>query len=290
MAGIIIFGAGQAGLAAWRLMQRRDGAVTAFADNNRALEGTTVAGLPVLSAQQAAAENPDEILIAVTGKDRSEAVAADVRAAGYTGTITFFDDVRQRFDIRLATCRRLAEEAARLGVSGAVAELGVYRGDFSAELSRMFPDRKIYLYDTFAGFDARDLAAGGGEDGPRAASWDFSGTSVELVLGKMLYPERVIVRAGYFPESIAESDFGGKFAAVSLDADLYGPTRAGLEFFYPRLSPGGFMILDDFESRQFPGAGKAIREFCAATGVFPVPLCDVHGTAVLVKPRTGGDT
>ena len=74
------------------------------------------------------------------------------------------------------------------------------------------------------------------------------------------------------------------YALVSLDADLYQPTMAGLAYFYPRLSPGGYMILDDYNSPQFPGAGQAVREFCAREGLAVVPLCDIHGTAVLAKP------
>ena len=40
-----------------------------------------------------------------------------------------------------------------------------------------------------------------------------------------------------------------KFAFVSLDTDLYKPTLAGLEFFWPRMSKGGFIFIHDFGLR-----------------------------------------
>ena len=89
-----------------------------------------------------------------------------------------------------------------------------------------------------------------------------------------------------FPESLGEmasGEFPERFAMVSLDTDLYQPTLEGLSYFYPRLSPGGYMILDDYNSPQFPGVGRAVQEFCDREGVSVIPLCDLHGTAVLAK-------
>ena len=44
---------------------------------------------------------------------------------------------------------------------------------------------------------------------------------------------------------------------VHLDVDLYEPTRACLDYFLPRLSPGGFVICDDYGAPTFPGAARA---------------------------------
>ena len=75
-----------------------------------------------------------------------------------------------------------------------------------------------------------------------------------------------------------------EFAMVSLDPDLYDPTYAGLRYFYPRLSRGGVIIIHDYNSYQFTGVAEAVRRYCREEGLFPVPLCDLHGTAVLRKP------
>ncbi|HCT91620.1 MAG TPA: hypothetical protein DF613_09630, partial [Lachnospiraceae bacterium] len=62
-------------------------------------------------------------------------------------------------DLRLAHARLFAEEIRTANLPGAVAELGVYRGDFAIEINRLFPDRTLYLFDTFTGFSPEDMAA-----------------------------------------------------------------------------------------------------------------------------------
>jgi O-methyltransferase len=48
---------------------------------------------------------------------------------------------------------------------------------------------------------------------------------------------------------------------VHIDVDLYQPTLDSLEFFWPRLADGGFVVVDDYGSSQFPGATTATNEF-----------------------------
>lgn len=78
------------------------------------------------------------------------------------------------------------------------------------------------------------------------------------------------------------------FALVSLDPDLYEPTLEGLRYFYPRLAPGGRILIHDYTSCQFEGVKMAVDEYCRAHELFVVPLMDLHGTAVLVKSGAGG--
>ena len=76
-----------------------------------------------------------------------------------------------------------------------------------------------------------------------------------------------------------------RFCLVSLDADLYAPILSGLIFFYPRLVPGGMILLHDYNNERFRGARQAVEEFEKQYGrLCLVPLCDLHGSAVIVKP------
>ena len=80
-----------------------------------------------------------------------------------------------------------------------------------------------------------------------------------------------------------------RYAVVSLDADLYAPTLAGLEYFVPRMSPGGAIFLHDYNSLQFDGVRLAVRDYEQTHGPLTMlPLSDLHGTAVLLFPE-GGD-
>ena len=189
-------------------------------------------------------------------------------------------DLYRCFDMRGAVLRRMVERLQ--AVPGDMAELGVYRGDFAWQFNVLFPDRRLYLFDTFQGFDPRDVRqkpVGGGCDRRQ----DFSDTSVEAVLARLPHPEQAVVRRGWFPDTARGLE--AVFALVSLDADLCAPTLAGLEFFYPRLSPGGAIFLHDYNSRQFDGVKEAVLAYERDHGPLPlVPLSDLHGTAVLIRP------
>ena len=286
MGTCVIFGAGQAGMTLYRLMQRRGKQVIAFGDNKKELHGTKKEGIPVWPLSKVLEAQPEEICLAVVNEEAQRELRRELLAGGYGGRIIGLSELQERFHIRLAVCRLLVQEIERRQVPGAIAELGVYQGEFAEELNRLFPERPLYLFDTFTGFDSRDIRA---LDGPRAEPGAFSDTSQERVMARMPHPERVVIKKGYFPDSLgamAEETCDTAFALVSLDTDLYQPTLAGLSYFYHRLSPGGYMILDDYNSPQFPGVGEAVREFCSREGVCVVPLCDIHGTAVL--PKFGG--
>ena len=171
-----------------------------------------------------------------------------------------------------ALCRELED------VPGAAAELGVYRGGFARCLNALLPERTLYLFDSFEGFDeaeSKDEAAGFVQA--------HRNTGVEKVLRLMPHPEKVIVKQGLFPASLGGLE--ERFALVSLDVDLEESTLAGLRWFYPRLNPGGYLLLHDYNSPRLPGVKKALRRYEAELGkrLPAVPLCDVNGSLVLCK-------
>ena len=176
--------------------------------------------------------------------------------------------------VRLATlellCRRLAE------VPGAAAELGVYRGFFARCINQLLPERKLYLFDSFEGF---------GEEAQASESFQAAhrNTAIEKVLAIMPYPEKVIVKPGFFPDSLEGLE--EPFCLVSLDVDFYQTTLDGLRYFWPRLEKGGYLLLHDWGSPKLPGVRKALAAYERELGqrILSVPLCDVGGTNVLCK-------
>lgn len=169
------------------------------------------------------------------------------------------------------------------GIEGDFAELGVWRGNTAAVLACFAArsNRQVLLFDTFEGFHQRDLT---GIDAGQLAY--FSDTSVELVkevIGKECRVCEFV--KGRFPESLNESHSSRRYAAVSLDCDLYEPMKAGLEFFYPLMPKGGLLLLHDYSSLAWAGARSAIDEFCRETGEYAVLLPDKSGSAVIRKSR-----
>lgn len=118
---------------------------------------------------------------------------------------------------------------------GNVAEGGVFQGEFSAVINKVFPDRKLYLFDTFEGFDERDINKESSYSSSK--SGDYAITSEEMVMKKLLHPENIIIRKGYFPDTAIGID--DTFCFVNLDFDLYNPTKNGLEWFESKMVRGG---------------------------------------------------
>ena len=143
---------------------------------------------------------PEEIWLAIVNEDAQRELKTRFRARGYGGRLFGLSDLRERFQLRLAACRLLAQEIRRRGVAGDVAELGVYQGEFAEELNRLFPERRLYLFDTFSGFDGRDI---GSADGARAKAGQFSDTSAEAVLARMETPGQVVIKKGFFRKAWA---------------------------------------------------------------------------------------
>ncbi len=168
-------------------------------------------------------------------------------------------------------------------VEGDFAELGVYKGDSARLLHLMDTDRTFHLFDTFEGFTGNDL---GTETGKAAtySSKDFADTSVTKVLKNIGgNTEKLKIHAGYFPQSttaIGETSF----ALVNMDADLYNPTKAGLEYFYPRLAAGGVIFIHDYNDK-WEGLVKAVDEFAATISENIILVPDLDSTVMIVKNR-----
>jgi len=190
-------------------------------------------------------------------------------------------DVNQTTEfVRLSSLELVAKEIIDRNVSGNVAELGVYRGEFAKHINKVFKDRKLYLFDTFEGFHRKDRQIEI-ERGIASRDQDFTETSIELVLSKMEYPNQCVVKKGYFPDTAVGLE--ETFAFVSIDTDLYNPIYEGLKYFYPRLSNGGYIFVHDYNNTQYPGSKQAVIDFCRESGINYFPLCDCYGTAVILK-------
>ena len=207
-------------------------------------------------------------------------------ALGYDGEI-LSPALLKTFDARSAQMRLIAEQINDLAVPGDVAELGVFRGDFAVQINAAFSDRTIHLFDTFEGFCAADVDIERQNGYSAARVGDFSETAKDIVDKKLLYRERAVFHKGFFPATFRGCE-KRRFAFVSIDADLYAPTAAALPLFWERLSPGGALMIHDVYSTQFGGVRHAVDEFCAENDLLPMPVCDLHGSAVIRKPLKNG--
>ncbi len=193
---------------------------------------------------------------------------------------------------------RAVEYVVARGVPGAIVECGVWRGGsmMAAALTLLrlgVTDRELYLYDTFAGMPppsevdttrsgerAADLLAQEAED---SHIWAIASlVDVRAAVLTTRYPEQRI----HFVEGLVEETLPAtapeEIALLRLDTDWYRSTKHELEQLYPRLAPGGVLILDDYGHWQ--GARRAVDEYFAENRI-TLLLNRVDGTArICVKP------
>jgi O-methyltransferase len=187
-----------------------------------------------------------------------------------------WDTVRR--DMLILLLRRIVE----CRIPGDLAELGVYRGSTARLIHHYLPERTLHLFDTFSGFDERDVGRERQKTGLAADQKAFSDTSVDLVLRNVQkLNNNIEVHPGFFPASVPASLREKQFAFVHLDADLYDPIMAGLEFFYPRTTRGGIIVVHDYNS--WPGARRAVDLYFRDKPEVPVPMPDKSGSVVIVK-------
>ena len=182
---------------------------------------------------------------------------------------------------RIYALRRAVEYVASRPVDGALVECGVWRGGsmmaIALTLLRLgVTDRELYLFDTFEGMTepgdqdvkhtgerAAEVLAGASRD---SHDWAIAPLDQvrEAVLG-LGYPEEKI----HFVEGRVEDTLPAaappEIALLRLDTDWYSSTKHELVHLYPRLAPGGVLIIDDYAYWQ--GARRAVDEYLGENGV-----------------------
>lgn len=184
---------------------------------------------------------------------------------------------------RYNTLYLLAQEICNNKIDGCLAELGVFHGDFAKLMNAEFPERDLYLFDTFEGFDENQKQYDLEREYiyPTTLNW-VNNTSAKMVLDKMIRPDKCIIKKGLFPETIPDIEV--RYALVSIDCDIYIPILEGLKYFYPRLEPGGYIMLHDYNAKDYRGVKQAVEDYEKIVGKMrKVPIPDEGGTVVICK-------
>lgn len=185
--------------------------------------------------------------------------------------------------VRIKCFELAVKEIRKKNVEGNVAEVGVFRGEFAQYINRAFPEKKCYLFDTFDGFDANEalneVKSGNCTDAFVKA---YKQTDVEIVLDKMQYIDNLVIKQGFFPESL--NGLEDRFAFVSIDVDFEESIYQALFYFYPRLNNGGYLFVHDYNS-SLQGVEVAVDKYekDMHVNLCKVPLCDANGTLVITK-------
>ena len=166
-------------------------------------------------------------------------------------------------------------------VPGDIVECGVYQGESLLNFARFMETfntgdrlRRVIGFDHFKGL--QDITAedrGDPKQGNHEGGWNpehFHPSLMELI---DLFHEdsfvpsrpRISIVEGDIRETskryVEEDDPGLRIALLHLDCDLYEPTLASLEAFYPRVVTGGVVVFDEYAFAGWPGESKAVDEY-----------------------------
>lgn len=187
-------------------------------------------------------------------------------------------------DVRIETLRLNAERIKELGVKGSVAELGVYKGYFSREINRYFSDRTLYMFDTFEGFlndRLHENVDSKFESYMELIKLYFVTDNFSSILHGFKNPKKCVIKKGFFPETTIGIE--DTYCFVSIDVDIYTSTKAGLDYFWPRMEKHGIIMVHDYNNYYTRGVKEAVDEFAELNYIPIVMVADIAGSAILIK-------
>lgn len=186
---------------------------------------------------------------------------------------------------RLKNLAELMSKAMDAKIPGDFIETGVWRGGcciLMRSILGLYEDkqRRVFVADSFEGLPPpKSDVYEADKDDPHHTYAELA-VSQEQVQSNFdrygLLDEQVVFLKGFFSDTLPQLT-GQTFALLRLDGDMYESTYCALEALYPQLSPGGYIIIDDFGAIE--GCRKAVEEYRTVHGI-TAPMAEVDWTGV----------
>jgi O-methyltransferase len=187
---------------------------------------------------------------------------------------------------RLTSLQHCVETVLADDIPGDLVECGVWRGGASILMRAVLAayadeTRCVWLADSFAGVPPPDAANYKADKGIR----------LDRAAGVLAVPEsevranfqryglldgQVRFLPGWFKDTLHDAPID-RIAVLRLDGDLYESTIQSLDALYPRLSPGGFCVIDDYHALE--ACRQAVADYRAKHGV-SAEIVEIDGTGV----------
>ncbi len=187
---------------------------------------------------------------------------------------------------RLSNIQKLLESAIERGIEGDVIETGVWRGGASIFMRAVLKahninDKLVWACDSFEGLPKPepDKYPADPADDPHHTFNSFMAVSQETVAANFekygLLDDQVRFVKGYFEDTLADIE-AEKFCLLRLDGDMYSSTIVALEALYPKLSSGGYIIIDDY---HLDPCVQAVQDYRKANNI-TATITDIDGSGV----------
>jgi O-methyltransferase len=185
---------------------------------------------------------------------------------------------------------RLAKQYSQ--VPGIIVECGVWRGGMIAAIADVLQDdsREYYLFDSFEGLpDAKEI------DGPSATEWQQDKQSTRYFdncKAEMSFAESALKKAGcqkyklikgWFKDTLPSFNPEKPIAILRLDGDWYESTMDCMVALYPKVQPGGLILIDDYYT--WDGCAKAIHDYLSQHSLSARIYRSNEGVCYMVKPK-----
>lgn len=185
--------------------------------------------------------------------------------------------------LRFYSLQQITRHVMSHQIPGDIAECGVWKGHSAFIIASILASSKqpkeFHIFDSFEG----GLSAKALED--KAIVRPLTEAQIELEKKIFTSTEAEVknclksfpfihLHSGWIPQRFSAVE-NKQFCFVHIDVDLFEPTRDSLSFFWPKLVPGGAIVVDDYALAQFPGCKVAVDKFLAQTTVhmfYEVPL------------------
>jgi O-methyltransferase len=186
---------------------------------------------------------------------------------------------------RLDNLQFCVTDVLRRGVPGDLIETGAWRGGVTIFMRAILeacgdPDRRVWVADSFQGLPKPDPERWPAEAGDEHWTMEQLAVPLEEVQANFarygLLDERVRFLPGWFRDTLPTAPIE-RLAVLRLDGDMYGSTMEALDALYPKLSPGGYVIIDDYGA--IPQCKEAVTDFRTAHGIID-PMEPVDWTGV----------
>ncbi|MGA9779976.1 MAG: TylF/MycF family methyltransferase [Limisphaerales bacterium] len=185
---------------------------------------------------------------------------------------------------RLDNLQFCVETVLADNVPGDLIETGVWRGGCSIFMKAILAahgvtNRTIWVADSFAGLPRPDAEKYPADAGDTFHLRTDLAVSLEMVRGNFerygLLDDQVRFLKGWFKNTLPSLP-AEKLAVIRLDGDMYESTMDGLNHLYPKLQPGGFIIIDDYGC--LPSCSQAVQDYRNRHGITePIETIDWTG-------------
>jgi O-methyltransferase len=200
----------------------------------------------------------------------------------FNGLLLVSDQVSKQ-DVGLVW--RELERVLEAGVPGAVVEFGCYVGTTSLFIRRLLDahhesGRQFHVYDSFEGLPEKV-----GAD-QSAAGADFTAGKLAVSKKEFLHQFRAAklvppaAHKAWFRD-LTEKDVPAEIAFAFLDGDFYDSILDSLKLVWPRMQPGGTVLIDDYQRPELPGVEKAVQDYFRSIHQ-PVPDVRIEHNIALI--------